>query len=299
MYQMIQPSCLNHISGGPTVCVCKPNKQSTANQDQDNEIPGYSERHRPVTNIWANPPNQSQQDKSKYKTAMLIDYQLNIESCQTKWKYLKLVVLRIVVWQFPSCVIPARKAPSLNPSFFGNDQLVHIHTRTDFYTPVILHKPVSRHICYICVKGKTYILLCQKKRASQMGRRGNGLWNSCHRPLVSAETLLLTTTRWQHLKFLNLPKILGFFLSNCLNWKTDGIMSNPTEKFVDAEDRVSLAQQKSAARCQQNGFIVGNTNALAANCIFAKMEKYLSNIDKIFSHHPKSVFLPNSCFFLP
>ena len=76
-------------------------------------------------------------------------------------------------------------------------------------------------------------------------------------------------------------------------------MSSPTEKFVDAEGRVSLAQEKSAARCQQNGFIVGNTNALAANCIFAKMEKYLSNIDKIFSHHLKSVFLPNSCFFLP
>ena len=132
-----------------------------------------------------------------------------------------------------------------------------------------------------------------------MGRRGNGLWNSCHRPLVSAETLLLTTTRWQHLKFLNLPKILVFFLSNCLNWKTDGIMSNPTEKFVDAEDRVSLAQQKSAARCQQNGFIVGNTNALAANCIFAKMEKYLSNIDKIFSHHPKLVFFAKFLFFSP
>ena len=118
-------------------------KQSTANQDQDNEIPGYSERHWPVTNIWANPPNQSQQDKSKYKAVMLIDYQLNIGSCQTKWKYLKLVVLWIVVWQFPSCIIPARKDPSLNPSFFGNDQLVHIHTHTNFYTPVILHK----HFC--------------------------------------------------------------------------------------------------------------------------------------------------------
>ena len=74
-------------------------------------------------------------------------------------------------------------------------------------------------------------------------------------------------------------------------------MSNPTEKFVDAEDRVSLAQQKSAARCQQNGFVVGNTNALAANCIFAKMEKYLSNIDKIFSHHPKSFFFAKFLFF--
>ena len=74
-------------------------------------------------------------------------------------------------------------------------------------------------------------------------------------------------------------------------------MSNPTEKFVDAEGRVSLAQEKSAARCQQNGFIVGNTNALAANCIFAKMEKYLSNIDKIFSHHPKSFFFAKFLFF--
>ena len=50
---------------------------------------------------------------------------------------------------------------------------------------------------------------------------------------------------------------------------------------MDAEGRVSLAQEKSAARCQQNGFIVGNTNALAANCIFAKMEKYLLNIDEV------------------
>ena len=58
-------------------------------------------------------------------------------------------------------------------------------------------------------------------------------------------------------------------------------MSSPTEKIVDAEGRVSLAQEKSAARCQQNGFIVGNTNALAANCIFAKMEKYLLNIDEV------------------
>ena len=229
---------------------------------------------------------------------MLIDYQLNIGSCQTKWKYLKLVVLRIVVWQFSSCVIPARKDPSLNPSFFGNDQLVHIHTRTDFYTPVILHKPVSRHICYICVKGKTYILLCQKKRASQMGRRGNGIWNSCHRPLVSAQTLLLTTTRWQHPRFPNLPKTLDFYYQNVqIERLIIRIMSSPTEKLVDAEDRVSLAQQKSAARCQQNGFIVGNTNALAANCIFAKMEKYLSNIDKIFSHHPKSFFFAKFLFF--
>ena len=112
-----------------------------------------------------------------------------------------------------------------------------------------------------------------------MGRRGNGIWNSCHRPLVSAETLLLTTTSWQHLKFPNLPKTLDFYYQIALIERLIEIMSSPTEKFVDAEDRVSLSQQKSAARCQQNGFIVGNTNALAANCIFAKMEKYLSNID--------------------
>ena len=204
------------------------------------------------------------------------------------------MVLRIVVWQFSSCVIPARKDPSLNPSFFGYDQLVQIHTHTDLNMPVILHKAYLFHLCK-----KTFILLCQKKRASQMGRRGNGIWNSCHRPLVSAETLLLTTTSWQHLKFPNLPKTLDFYYQIALIEILIGIMSSPTEKFVDAEDRVSLSQQKSAARCQQNGFIVGNTNALAANCIFAKMEKYLSNINKIFSHHPKSVFLPNSCFFLP
>ena len=132
-----------------------------------------------------------------------------------------------------------------------------------------------------------------------MGRRGNGLWNSCHRPLVSAETLLLTTTRWQHPRFPNLPKTLDFFYQNVQIERLIGIMSSPTEKFVDAEGRVSLAQEKSAARCQQNGFIVGNTNALAANCIFAKMEKYLSNIDKIFSHHPKSVFFAKFLFFSP
>ena len=189
------------------------------------------------------------------------------------------MVLWIVVWQFPSCIIPARKDPSLNPSFFGYDQLVQIHTHTDLNMPVILHKAYLFHLCK-----KTFILLCQKKRASQMGRRGNGIWNSCHRPLVSAETLLLTTTSWQHLKFPNLPKT--FLLSNCLNRKTDrdNVKSNWKicgrwgQSFIIAAEECSKISTKWIY-CRQH------------KCTCRKL--YFRQNGEIFVEHQQNIFSPS------